>query len=736
MAGRMDGEGGLPALDDDPDYMRGWYAAGGDDGSGADPAEAVNLRDRLPSRDTDTSRRRRRDQRGAPAEFPSDAYMAGHMDGEAGLPFYGHGDPDYAQGWADGGGDVWNQRREWAGLRGRGDPDYAQGGDAWVDPGWPEPPRRLADGKYRVLMVCTGNTSRSALAEAAAKASRPPWLLVASAGTYAFDGGPASRKASAAALGMGLDLSGHRSSELAPGPLAAADEVWCMTRRHMDEVLALAPWSAPKLRLLDPAGDIADPHGGDIAKYRETAARVAGAVRRRVAGLRRLVVESEPDMEGERGRAAAFRVSAWWSREMLDHEVGRLDLSPDDGRRFRALCDRFLADHDWDYLHDMCYWAASFLGVACRELGIPLRVAAGRYSPEGDGFDHAWLEDASGTPFDIVAVAHAEHRRKTREGGVVGEAHVCSVCDRPSMDETQEVLADAPGCDCEDPPEPMRRTRRFADEDEAMSAGYEVVERGGFPEWVPEFVEPGRYSRDQEDEGSSALLAAPAACRSRISRTAASVSLEEPCLSPRFNVPCRTMSPGSSHPQRLPARTMLTSPLLTPNSSDSSSCGAPAARRSRIRRTSASVSLCQPCFSPRHTVPCRTMSAAFSLRVFHARLSARQFAGSPSRCAASCLGVGGGPWKAAHTRRCTWRCFPPWSVTLRWPNLSKAIGFSRRHSPSGAHLDRLQRFPSGSLLCSRPILHRLQTLPSEPTLYPSWPSTVRYSTCSFSMPPF
>jgi len=300
MAGRTDGESGLPALDDDPDYMRGWYAAAGDDGSGADPAEAVNLRDRLPSRGTDASQRRRRDQRGAPAEFPSDAYMAGHMDGEAGLPFRGGGDPDYAQGWADGGGDVWDQRRrwndEWAGLRGRGDdPDYARGGDAWVrDPGWPEPPRRPADGKYRVLMVCTGNTSRSALAEAAAKASRPPWLLVASAGTYAFDGGPASQKASAAAAGMGLDLSRHRSSELAPGPLSAADEVWCMTRRHMDEVLAAAPWAAAKLRLLDPAGDIADPHGGDIAKYRGTAARVARAVRRRVSGLRRPEARPEP----------------------------------------------------------------------------------------------------------------------------------------------------------------------------------------------------------------------------------------------------------------------------------------------------------------------------------------------------------------------------------------------------------------------------------------------------------
>jgi len=432
--------------------------------------------------------------------YATQAYMAGHMDGEEGLPATDD-DPDYMRGWYDaGGGDVRpaldpaearDQRRRW---------------DEWDrDRGWPQPPRRPADGKYRVLMVCTGNTSRSALAEAVAKVSRPPWLLVASAGTYAFEGTPASAKSSAAALGMGLDLSRHRSSELAPGPLAAADEVWCMTRRHMDEVLAAAPWAGPRLRLLDPAGDIADPHGGDAARYRATAERVARAVRRRVAGLRR------PKAEAEGGRAArraalriAFRVSArWWSREMLDHKVGRLDLNPDDSRKFRALCDRFLADHDWDYLHDMCYWAASFLGAACRELGIPLRVATGRYSPEGDGFDHAWLEDASGTPFDIVAVAHAEHRRKTREGGVVGEAHVCPVCDRPSMDETQEALADAPGCDCEDPPEPVRRKRRFADEDEAMSAGYEVVERGGFPEWVPEFVEPGRYSRDQEDEGSS-----------------------------------------------------------------------------------------------------------------------------------------------------------------------------------------------------------------------------------------
>jgi len=154
------------------------------------------------------------------------------------------------------------------------------------DSAWPEPEPAPDDGRFRVLMVCTGNTSRSAIAHAAGKAAAPPGVLVGSAGTYARSGSPASGKATAAATELGLDLSAHRSRELSPGMLVAADEVWHMTERHAREILAVAPWAAPKLRRLDPNSDIADPHGGSAELYGETAEKVVRAVRTRMAALR------------------------------------------------------------------------------------------------------------------------------------------------------------------------------------------------------------------------------------------------------------------------------------------------------------------------------------------------------------------------------------------------------------------------------------------------------------------
>jgi len=201
-------------------------------------------------------------------------------------------------------------------------------------------------------------------------------------------------------------------------------------------------------------------------------------------------LESLPDP-----REASVRAASWWSGEMLDHKLGRLDLGGRDAARFRALCEKFLDSTDADYLQDMCYWAASFLGAACREMGVPMRVATGTYTPEGEPFGHAWLEDASGTPFDITAVAHAEYRRQTRSSGVTGVAAFCPDCGRMSSGWNRDG-----DCECGDPRDPVERTRRFPDEDEMMEAGYECIDRDPFPEWVPGFVGPDRYDGASGDD--------------------------------------------------------------------------------------------------------------------------------------------------------------------------------------------------------------------------------------------
>jgi protein-tyrosine-phosphatase len=67
----------------------------------------------------------------------------------------------------------------------------------------------------RILLVCTGNTCRSPLAEVLLRArlkghATLETLTVESAGTAAWGGSPASEGSYLVALERGLDLSAHR----------------------------------------------------------------------------------------------------------------------------------------------------------------------------------------------------------------------------------------------------------------------------------------------------------------------------------------------------------------------------------------------------------------------------------------------------------------------------------------------------------------------------------------------
>jgi tRNA threonylcarbamoyl adenosine modification protein (Sua5/YciO/YrdC/YwlC family) len=142
--------------------------------------------------------------------------------------------------------------------------------------------KRLAS--FMIVMVCTGNTCRSPMAETLLKKRLADRLkckvselddrgvVVMSAGISAQAGSRAAAEAVQTMQARGLDLTQHESQPLSDRIVRFADVIVTMTRGHRDTILEHFPDAEPRVHLISRGrGDVADPIGGPLDLYRRCA---------------------------------------------------------------------------------------------------------------------------------------------------------------------------------------------------------------------------------------------------------------------------------------------------------------------------------------------------------------------------------------------------------------------------------------------------------------------------------
>ena len=171
-----------------------------------------------------------------------------------------------------------------------------------------------------VLIVCTGNTCRSPMAEGALKTMLRNRGLeeefdVESAGVAAVNWGQAIEESQIAAWEQGIDVSSHRPRQITPQMTQEADIILVMNERHRSRIAVIDPHARERTHIIRKLSaelkgrsvvgrrEIEDPYGGPPASYRKV--------------LKTMRNELEGGFEGILERARTRRVSILDARSEL-----------------------------------------------------------------------------------------------------------------------------------------------------------------------------------------------------------------------------------------------------------------------------------------------------------------------------------------------------------------------------------------------------------------------------------
>lgn len=155
---------------------------------------------------------------------------------------------------------------------------------------------------FVILFVCTGNTCRSPMAQAALKVllekERPGQYEVISAGTGATNGFPATMYANEAVKVWRGDLSKHKSQQLTRSLMDKAHLILAMTPEHYRDVLKWTPAAKAKTYLFknfpdpSPRGEgVEDPIGQSLERYNETFLEIGEYLGKHLAKIVQLIDE-------------------------------------------------------------------------------------------------------------------------------------------------------------------------------------------------------------------------------------------------------------------------------------------------------------------------------------------------------------------------------------------------------------------------------------------------------------